>query len=330
MDKLKLAVAGGTGFLGRLAECMRKNAPEYVEVLSCQDIDDLPEFIIRIQPDILLYEQGAAIEEAAADTMKIQLSGDNSQSKPGNGEHMIFKYQQGPEILRQVFQVYGQSSKKRFTYWRKAGQLEMDVFYAPGGHELLLPFSAAYAAFCGGNGKVLYLSLSEFSGMALLFGDKEGENLSDLIYGIRQKKGRFQVCLQSSLHHAEKFDYVLPPLNPQDLYEIQEEDLLCMLTLLQEQTDYSRLVVSCGTLSRAAWLLMESGGKVFCVVKDSSFGKLRKEEFEKFLGKGDRIRLKEKVKYVSPQAGEFVNGVNILPQLQAGEFAQQVRKLAEE
>lgn len=355
MGKIRLAVAGETLFAERLTECMRKHAPEYLEVLSCGTLNDLPEILAQLRPDILLCEQGAAALEGLSTYMvQIQLvdnqgfgdqdlncissekrKSDLSYSGNENQESnlsRIFRYQRGSEILRQIFQIYEQSSKKNLVCQCKTADMEMTAFYAPGGHEMQLPFSVSYAAICGENEKVLYLNLSEFSGMRLLFGNKDGGNLSDLIFGIRQKKERFLFCLQSVLHHTEQFDYVLPPENPEDLYEIQEADLACLLTLLQEQTAYKKIIWNCGMLNQAAVQIMECCRKVFCIVKENAFGKYRKTELEVFLQKELRQRLREKVQYVYPQTGGggFVQGVDILTQLQTGEFVKEVRRFTEE
>lgn len=337
MGKLKLAVVGETRYADRLAECIQKNAPEYLEAANCKDMGELAEFLEEMQPDILLCEQEAAVKSAGEklpeQTVKILLA--DGSAKDMDGLPVIFRYQQGAEILRQTFQIYERTSKKNLAYWHKTEDLQMSAVYAPGGHELQLPFSIAYASICGEEGKVLYLNLAEFSGMLPLLGEEEGENFSDFIYGIRGirlKEEKFPLLLQSVLHHAQAFDYVQPPGSPEDLYEICEEDLEILLSLLREQTEYKLVVWNCGTLNQLAGQVLEHCSKVFCVVKENSFGKCRKAEFERFLEKEGGQKLRQKVRYVSPQTGNggFVQGVDILTQLESGEFAEQVRKLTQE
>lgn len=341
MGKIKLAVIGASVYAERLTGCIQKNAPEYLEVFYCGTKDNPDEILSKVQPDILLYEQEMQEEEIVSGHMvPIQLIdnknlAENSGRSNSNTEragNKIFRYQRGSEILRQVFRIYEQNSKKNLVCRCKTAAMEMTAFYAPGGHELLLPFSVSYAALCAEHKKVLYLNLSEFSGMRILFGDRDGSNFSDLIYGIRQKNERFSLYLQSVLHHAEQFDYVLPPANPKDLYEIQEEDLACLLTLLQEQTEYSKIIWNCGTLSQSSEKIMESCSKIICLVKESVFGRFRKTEFEQFLRKQSSGEILEKVQFVHPQAGNgiFAPGVDVFTQLQSGAFAAQVQKLTEE
>ncbi len=335
MGRLKLAVVGKTPYAGRLAECMQKNGPEYLEVSRCFDMEQLDEFLNGVQPDILLCEQEASLKKAVqGHTVKILLADTRDLEKDSRTEDVpvIFRYQQGEEILRQVFKVYGQISQKELVCWHKTEDLEMAAVYAPGGHEFQLPFSLSYAALSGQESKVLYLNLAEFSGMVPLLGDEEGETFSDLIYGIRQKKEKFQIFLQSVLHHAETFDYVQPPGNPRDLYEIQEEDLAGLLSLLSDQTEYKRIVWNCGTLNQLTGEVLKHCGKIFCVVKENAFGKYRKSEFARFLEKEEGKELCEKVRYVSLQAGNasFAQGTDLLSLLQTGEFAEQVRQLTQD
>lgn len=337
MGKIRLAVAGETRYAGRLADCIRKNAPEYLEVVSCCGIKELSEYLVKLQPDILVCETETTVnEDLQKYLVQIYLTTDRNYEKNKKQDESdvsyIFRYQSGSEIMRQIFRIYGQTARKSLVSRCKTVDLEMTAFYAPGGHELLLPFSMAYASMHGKSAKALYLNLSEFSGMKPLFKIKDGNDLSDLIFGIRQRKERFSLCLQSVLHYTEQFDYVLPPENPEDLYEIHEEDLDCLLTLLQEQTDYKKIIWCCGTLNRATGQIMECCGKIFCVVKENVFGKHRKTEFEWFLHKEVRQRMREKVKYVNPQmnSGGFVQGIDLLTQLQGGEFAKQVQALTED
>lgn len=330
MGKIRLAVMGDTRYAARLTECIRKNAPDYVEVFGCQCLDETEIFLTKTQPDIVLCESDAVQGEMAGSLVQIRLT-EQLPEKTKEQVMAVFRYQRGSEILRQVFQIYEKHSKKNLVCRCKTADLELTAFYAPGGHELMLPFSISYAVVCGADARVLYLNLCEFSGMAPLFGEKVGNTFSDLIYGIRQKQEQFLLCLQSVVHHAEGFDYILPPENPEDLYEIEEADLAFLVKMIQEQTEYTHIVWSLGTFYRAAEQVMECCGRIFCIVKENAFGKYRKTEFEAFLNKDRKQRLKEKVTYISPQAGNgiFVAGVDILPQLQSGEFVEQVRGMTQ-
>lgn len=338
MGKIKLAVIGETRYADRLGECMKRNAPDYLEVLSCMEQEELQDFIRQMQPDILLCEKGTTEgQKFSGDIIQIELVDEmnvkeTERTNVAVSAGSIFRYQQGSEILRQIFQIYAKHSDKNLVSRCNTAQIEMTACYAPGGHELLLPFSVSYAAVSGKEAKVLFLNLSEFSGMRTLFMKKDRENLSDLIFGIRQRKEHFLLCLQSVLHHTDQFDYVLPPENPEDLYEIQEEDLACLLTLLQEQTEYTKIIWSCGTLNQASMQIMECCSSVFCLVRENVAGRNRKTEFEQFLNKKSRQRLREKVKYVSPQmgSGKFVQGTDLWAQLRSGEFAKQVRVMTQE
>lgn len=331
MKKLKLAIVGDTLYAGRLAACIQKNGPDYLEVSRCIHLQELVFFIEKTQPDIVLCEQECKLPEKLPEHI-VTIFLVDSKGSQAQEEVTIFRYQQGTEILRKIFQIFEKKSNMNHFSLYKTEDLEMTAVYAPGGHELQLPFSIAYASICGENNKVLYLNLAEFSGMSVLMKEKETENLSDLIYGIRQRQDKFLLCLQSILHHTDSFDYVQSPSNPEDLYAIQEEDLKCLLSLIKEQTDYDLIIWNCGTLNPLSSEVLLHCSKVFCIGKEGSFGKYRKLEFQQFLEKECRIGLQQKIRYVHPQAGTdyFVQGVSLFSQLQSGEFVNQVKRLTED
>lgn len=328
MRRLKLAVAGSTPYIGRLAKYMQKNGPEYLEVSECRKQEELGLFIEKLEPDILLCDyQDEMFASMSENVVQILLS--DTKNTVNKDMPTIFRYQDGTAILRQIFMIYGQKTEKKLDVYSQSEDFEMTAVYAPGGHELQLAFALAYAAICGKNKKVLYLNLSEFSGMLPLTRSNEEENFSDLIYGIRQRKDQFLFFLESVLHHTQWYDYILSPNNPEDLYAISENDLESLLELLKEQTDYDTVIWNFGTLNQSTDEMLVQCSKVFCVVKESSFGKYRKKEFEKFLGKEKSAMLQKKIRYVSPQAGNgmFVQGESIFAQLQDGEFVSQVKRL---
>ncbi len=328
MGKIKLAVVGASSYADRLAEYMQKNDPGYLEVLRCACVEEMTEFAVKMQPDILLCEDEAAMHEKLPEhTVKILLS--SAKNAQAENERVVFRYQNGPEIMRQVFHIYGSVSEKELVYWSKTEDLHMEAIYAPGGHELQLPFSLAYASICGETDKVLYINLAEFSGMDILMKNQDSENFSDLIYGIRQKKEKFLIFFQSVVHHTDTFDYIQPACNPADLYELTEEDFLNLLALLKEQTEYQCIIWNCGTFNPLFLQISAHCNQVFYVVKDTSFGKYRKMEFQEFLRKAQGKAFMEKARFVSPRIanGSFVYGANILTQLRNSEFTEQVKKL---
>ena len=108
-----------------------------------------------------------------------------------------------------------------------------------------------------------------------------------------------------------------------------EADLTGLLSLLQEQTEYQQIVFNCGTWNRAVEQILVHCSKIYCMVKESSLGKYRKMDFEQFLDKGHRKNLKNKIHYIYPSTanGGFAPGIDLLSQLQRGDFAEQVRRL---
>jgi len=327
LGKLRLGVLGKTPYLDRLTETMCKYAPEYLEIAQCVTYTQFGGFLDYFRADILLREScGKLPAKLPENTVEIVLSDGEGEKE---GVPVIFRYQKGREILRQIFLIYQDISKEMPVCWCKTKGLDMVAVYAPGGNEQQLLFSLSYAAACAGSEKVLYLNLAEFSGMLSLLGEKEGENFSDLIYGARQRGAQFPVVLEGVLRHAGGFDYVQPPGNPRDIYEAGERDLECLLELLERQTDYGLIVWNCSALGPVTDRVLAHCSQIICLTKENVAGRCRREDFERYLEKDDGQRLRDKITYISPAAISVTGkGAEALQQLQDGDMARQARELA--
>ena len=281
MGRLQMALYGESAYSERLAACIRKYKPEYLEFMQFQHQAGTE----IVHADILLREEGTDAEVYFIEReVDIQLSRTKQELQKGK-EASVFCYQQGQEILRQVFQIYQQFAVQ-FPYMEYGVRTSnMTVIYAPGGHELQLLFSMAYAAFRGLAEKALYINLGAFSGMVSLLDDRRGENMSDLFFAVQQRPEKFSMILQGLLHHKENLDYIHPPENPSDLFEIQETDMQRLLQLLGEQTEYREIVWNCDSWNPALWKLMQQSGKIYFLKRENGLGRFCLQETEHFLEK---------------------------------------------
>lgn len=326
MGKLRLTLFGESSYMFRLMNFIQKVGPGYLEMRRCTTI----EAVLNSKPDIVLYEKYCEAETGLLPegVLSILLT-DMHQSS--NGE-VIFRYQQGQDILRQTFQIYREHGGQIPYQWCGNTHTKMTVFYAIGGHELDALFSMTYALIHGIREKVLYINLSSFSGMRVLLEESYKENFSDLVFGVRHNLEQFLIYLQSVLHHQKEIDYILPPENPCDLFEMEEGDILSLLNMLREQSDYDRVVWNCDCVNPVMWQLMENSSRIYCLCKESSMGKYRQEEMKHFIEKEACGQLQDKIQYISLQTtkNSLTKGVQVWEQLKQGELADQVRQFIQE
>ena len=327
MKKLKLAVFGEKPYMDRLASCIQKNAPDYMEVSKCMKEECLKEFLDKVQPQILLCEAVCKKSLIPEDTFQFVLTASMSQADMGENGEVIFRYQKGAEILRQVFHTYQKYKNYQHFSSNKPVRLEMEAVYTPGGNEYQLFFSMAYAMLKGAQRKTLFLDLEAFSGMKQMLGESGENHMSDLLYGIRQKKDNISLLLQSVLHHGAYIDYVLPPENPRDVYEITVEEIREMVRLLEEQTEYQLIIWNIGTLNLQMEEVMRHCQKVFCLYRENQSGRTRKQAFTEFLEKDREKDWKERIKMVVLQSPSYqgVQGLDIWQQLGRKEWIEQIQ-----
>ncbi len=126
----------------------------------------------------------------------------------------------------------------------QAGRQRWVVLTTDGPAVSLLAFSATCAQVLGKRGRVLYLNLSECSGMAELFLLEPGEDLSDLVAAFRREE---TVCLEAYVRQIEEMDYIMPPANPMILHELRESDVDRLIEAVGQHEEYMYVVVALGT-----------------------------------------------------------------------------------
>lgn len=327
MGRLQMVLYGKSVYSERLAACIRKYKPEYLEFMQYQQ--QAGNEIVRA--DILLREEGTDAEVLFIEReVDIQLSRVRQQIQKEK-EASIFCYQQGQEILRQVFQIYQKLATQFPCMQYGTAVPNMTVIYAPGGHEQQLLFSMAYAACQGQQKKVLYIDLGAFSGMISLVDDGEGENMGDLFFAVQQRPEKFSVILQGLLHHKGNLDYIHPPDNPSDIFEIEEIDIQRLLQLLAEQTEYGEIVWNCNSWNPILWQLLQQSVKIYFLKKETALGKFCLQESEHFLQKEVCESFREKIQFLSLDVAlsnkSVIPGESVWEQLQQGEWGEFVRKL---
>ncbi|MCD7866518.1 MAG: A24 family peptidase [Clostridiales bacterium] len=108
----------------------------------------------------------------------------------------------------------------------------------------LLAFSVTFAQILGERGGVLYLNLSECSGMEDVFLLERGMDLTDAAVELR-KDG--EVCLDACIRRLEQMDYIMPPVNPMILHELREREVQRLIRAVKQKREYAYVVVALGS-----------------------------------------------------------------------------------
>ncbi len=161
--------------------------------------------------------------------------------EPGDGT-AINRYQSCEKLYQQIILRYPQFPGAPDDA-RQSGRQRWIVLTTDGTAASMLAFSVTCAQILGKRGRVLYLNLSECSGMAELFLLEPGTDLSDLIAAFRKDE---TASLKAYVRQLEETDYILPPANPMILHELRERDVDRLIEAVGQCEEYAYVVAALG------------------------------------------------------------------------------------
>lgn len=133
---------------------------------------------------------------------------------------------------------------------------------------------------------VLYLNLTECSGISELLHLEQNEDLSDLILALRRDANTF---LGGYTGRLEKMDYICPTGNPQILYELDESDVKRLLECIQHQ-NYAAVVIALGTIMCGCEEIFSTACQVLLLKEDGLIETCAANEWRELIRKciGDK------------------------------------------
>ncbi len=196
------------------------------------------------------------------------------------------------------------------------------VITTDGAAASLLAFSVTCAQILGERGRILYLNLSECSGMAELFLLERGTDLSDLVSALRKDE---QVCLEAFVRQIEQIDYIMPPSNPSILHELLESDVARLIRTVEGQEEYRYVIVALGTTCCGCEQFFRRAKRIFHLTKKETFRECSQREWLDFISLclgSQRIPVE---RVYLPQITAGSSGIHLIRAWQEGGLGQLVR-----
>lgn len=189
-------------------------------------------------------------------------------------EDVICRYQSCEKIYQRVVFFCGETGSRISS--GKSQKWIVITSDSTISHLLAVSVTAAY--LLAGKGEVLYMNLSECSGMEELFLMGEGTDLSDFVLELRSDK---IVSVDAFTRRLEKINCILPPENPMVLHEMRRKDMEMTLEIIRNETQYEYVVVMMGCTCCGCELLFQQASAVFHLTRE---GETFKESQQAWLG----------------------------------------------
>ncbi len=241
-------------------------------------------------------------------------------------EFCVYRYQSCEKLYQKIMLLYWQMNG-RLQKQTTAMKQRWMVFTTASSVSALLAASVTAAGILSESAGVLYLNLSECSGMEEQFLLDCGTDLTDLAMALK-KQG--EICLEAYTRRLETIDYIMPPANPMILHELRETEVERLIGEILRHEEYRYVVVALGSSCCGCDRFLRTASRVFHLADKSPLLQCGHQAWLGFLrlcmGSGqlpiEEIELPE-----IPVQG---NGLHLLREWQEGSLGQRLRLYLEE
>ena len=245
------------------------------------------------------------------------------------GEQWIDKYQSVEAVVRKVLELASDAGLLPPAA-RAGGREGMKLIgvYSPVGRYLQTTFSFTLGQLLARKHRVLYLNFECFSGFGKMLRKEFQADLSDLIYFLHNRDGRFPYRLESMTQKLNGLDYIPPAFSCLDLQRVEKEEWLALLDELGQSGLYEYVILDLSEVINGLFDILKLCSRVYTIVRDDGFAAAKQEQYEALLTCLDHEDILENTKKCRlPLFRQLPQG---LEGLTRGELADLVRGLIEE
>jgi Mrp family chromosome partitioning ATPase len=266
LDRINLIIADSDqNYLAKLSDYIIENVPELISVSCCTSAQSLLNVykremdkisIVLVNKEILLELESTVnnqteLRDVLTTALIIMLDEENSD--PVSNSVLcggsVFKYSHGSRIISGLINQYTRITGKGSLFIRHNSASKVAAVFSAAGGIGKSTFAASIGIRCSKMGKsVLFVSLEEESSAAHFFGIGNGNNLSSVLYALKDKNISLDTALLSaSANTLIKDMYFIPPPDSALEYdELNEDEIIKLIRYLKNQNKYQIVVIDLG------------------------------------------------------------------------------------
>lgn len=196
----------------------------------------------------------------------------------------IYKYQSSAQVVREVMDCYGEEHKKKpvpIQVVKK--QTELIGVYSPVGRSMKTTFSLTLGQILAKKQAVLYLNLEEYAGFEYLLEHVYEQNLSDLLYYLKQENPNLIIKLNSMIQTVNNLDFLPPAASPSDIQETEYGDWIRLLQQIIDNSNYQTVILDLGDGISQLYRLLSQCTRVYMPVRSDPMSQAKLQQFENLL-----------------------------------------------
>ena len=237
----------------------------------------------------------------------------------------IYKYRSADEILRKAMDIYSRSTG-RLKYVDNFAKTRIVGIYSPVSRCKKTTFALLLSEGYGRKGKALYINLEEFSGFSAFSGTRESEDLSDVLYYLKENSLDFPK-LKSLVRRLKSFDYIPPVRYPDDTVNTEGRDYASLVESIADISDYEFIVIDMQGFSGGASELMEICDDIYMPVMDDAVSREKLDAFDRYMEESKRDRIAEKIKRIKLPEAEGTLSSDLFDRLIYSSVGDYVREM---
>lgn len=311
----------------RFAEFVNQKKQIPFEVLAFTSMEHLKEYADNRKIDLILIGCEIDMEEVKRlGAAQIIVLAEGAMSADKEPYSCVYKYQSADNIIREVMDCYCAAAD------REEGQLlgkksYVAAVYSPVSRCLKTSLALTMGRLLSRDGKVLFISLEDCSGLSRLMGQEPSADLSDLLYFFSQ--GIYsRARLAAVIHTWEDMDYIPPVKYPEDLCQISSGQIAKLLDRIAKDSPYETIIADLGHMGKRGTDILQVCDVIYMPLKDDCVSAAKVEEFEDYLENSGQAPLKERIKKLKlPYYRGSGRRETYLEQLLWGELGDYTRQL---
>ena len=289
-----------TEYAVRFMEYISRKGSIPLEIHVFTDFDRVKAYIMGGRAEILLVSERVMNDEISGwPVERIIILSEKAVREPGERYPHIYKYQSSNDVVREVMACYGSEAvpeKERTAYEIVKPDLRILGVYSPALSVLASSFALALGQVIARSSPVLYMNFEGFSGLSGLFHENFEENISDILYSMRQGEKDIAAKITSAVRRVGELDFIPPCLSGQELIGIGFKEWEKLFEILRQETGYEYLVLDLGDGLGHLHDFLESCDRIYMPAAESIPEKVRMDAFESWIDQCGIPQIRDRIR----------------------------------
>ena len=283
----------------RFMEYLSRKGSIPLEIHAFTDFDHVKAYILEGRTEILLVSERVMSDEISGwPAERIIILSEKAVREPGERYPHIYKYQSSNDVVREVMACCGSDAvqeRERMEDEIAKPVLRILGVYTPAPSALSSSFALALGQVLARSCPVLYMNFEGFSGLSGLFHENFEENISDILYSMRQGEKDIAAKIASVVRRVGELDFIPPCLSGEELIGIGFREWEKLFGILRQETGYEYLVLDIGDGLGHLRDFLESCGRIYMAAAEGIPEKVRMDAFESWIDRCGIPQIRDKI-----------------------------------